>query len=86
METISAIVILIDHDVHSVYLVPAVEANIHNMSKLRQIRDQVLKKHGRTENIRIQRVLVSETDRQANTFELIAQEVEQVVENIITTR
>ena len=83
MEPLSAIVVLIEHNVYSVYIVPANVASTENMNALRALRNSILQKYGRQDYITLQRVLVSETDQQVKTFQDVFKQVEAVVESII---
>jgi hypothetical protein len=80
--SVSAIVVIVDSDVHSVYLVPCKEAMADKMSELRALKDKLLKKHSRTEKIRIQRVWVSDADRQAQTFDDVSKQLENIIHNL----
>ena len=57
MEPLSAIVVLIEHNVYSVYIVPANVASTENMNALRALRNSILQKYGRQDYITLQRVL-----------------------------
>jgi hypothetical protein len=39
MDSVSAIVVIVEGDVHSVFIVPAAEASVDNMNRLRLLRD-----------------------------------------------
>jgi hypothetical protein len=82
VPTVSAIVVIVDDDVHSVYLVPCKEALADNMSKLRTLRDELLKKYDRHNNIRLQRVWVSNADQQAKTYEDVAMQLDNIISNL----
>lgn len=81
MENVSAIVVIVEGDIHSVYIVPVEEASVDNMQRLRVLRDLLLIKHKTQLDIRIQRVWVSEADQQAKTFQDVSKQLENIITN-----
>ncbi len=74
--TLSAIVVLINDDVHSVYVVPAGEASTENMQRLRtQVRESGIK------GIRLQRVLISEADKAVSHVGDVSAQLHQIIIN-----
>lgn len=75
-QALSAIVIIVDDDVHSVYIVPVAEATTHNMTRLRdQIRASGVK------GVRVQRVWYSDTDRTVHDINDISKRLNEVLVN-----
>lgn len=75
-KILSAIVIIVDNDVHSVYIVPAEQASIDNMSKLRmKIRSSGIN------GIRVQRVWYSDTNSNIQNINDISKRLEEVLDN-----
>lgn len=73
----SAIVILLDNEVHAVYIVPSENASIENMRRLRDQKNQ----HFRLMNrIRIQRVLLSEADANVSSIEDVSNRLSELLE------
>ena len=79
---VSAIVVVVDGDVHSVYMIPCKEAVADNMSKLRTLRDKLLNKHGLKNTVRIQRVWMTNDDRNASTFDDVSKQLENVIDSL----
>jgi two-component sensor histidine kinase len=77
---LSAIVILVDEDVHSVYLVPVQEAIIENMVSLREQKNKRDRAIGT--RVRIQRVLITQSDQDTITFADISKRLEEILNNI----
>lgn len=82
METQSAIVVLVNGDVHSVYMVPAAVASIDNMDHLRKLRDKLQQKHGITDDITLMRVWVTDDDQNAKTLKSVEAQLENVISNL----
>lgn len=73
---LSAIVLIVDNDVHSVWVVPVTEAVVENMNRLR---DQV--RMSGVKGVRIQRVLISEDDSAVKNIEDVSKQLAVALDN-----